>query len=118
MLRKIILTILLTTSNSALADNYIEHTDQRPTIGCYKTNGSDLCVSIAYIHCGKIPTGPEDQRIALRNAQREANAVKYGDIVASLCDDLGYLSEQALGDSTRIKRLKHKVRKLEAKLRG
>ena len=98
---KKILLLSLMLCGSAMAESPTIYTDQKALRGCYKENGSDLCVDITQIIC---------------TDSIEQNSELYGAIIGSFCDDINYYDRSLGAQNWQILRLKQKIKNLERRL--
>lgn len=106
-------TMLTIWNNAAIAQTTF--TDSVPHIGCYKENGSDLCVDDTLIDCVDVYDKP------LTNAQRFArlqkNVIKWGSVIASMCDSMQYTVDRQVQAETENIRLKQRLAEYKTLLR-
>ena len=102
---------LACTVHTAIARADTTFSDYVPAIGCYKENGSDLCVETTRIHCGGVYDKPLSNEA--RQKQLARNVARYGAVIASFCDDLQWMSEQAIADGTELQKLKKEIARLK-----
>lgn len=104
----------LTIWNNA-ANAQTTFTDAVPHVGCYKENGSDLCVDTTLINCVDIYEKPLTQ--VQRYKRLQDNVRKWGSVIASMCDDMQWTTERQVHFETENVRLKQRLAEYKTLLR-